>query len=96
MVASRRFDPVLGLARESQLSEVASPRNQIFPVTQAQDCAGCADLGGTLSSKWGRNSKQSGQAKAHHVLPGSKFGATLNGRKQQLIIVGIAPSPQFI
>ncbi|HKB42013.1 MAG TPA: ABC transporter permease, partial [Gemmataceae bacterium] len=35
-------------------------------------------------------------AKAHSFLPGSKFGATLNGRKRQLIIVGIALSPQFI
>jgi putative ABC transport system permease protein len=35
-------------------------------------------------------------AKAHAFLPGSKFGATLNGRKRQLIVVGIALSPQFI
>jgi len=35
-------------------------------------------------------------SKAHGFLPGSKFGATLNGRKRQLIIVGIALSPQFI
>ena len=35
-------------------------------------------------------------AKAHSFLPGSKFSANLNGRKRQLVIVGIALSPEFI
>ena len=35
-------------------------------------------------------------AKAHGFTPGSRFSAILNGRKRDLIIVGIALSPEFI
>ena len=35
-------------------------------------------------------------AKAHGFLPGAKFSAILNGRKRQLVVVGIALSPEFI
>ena len=35
-------------------------------------------------------------AKAHGFVPGSRFSAILNGRKRQLVIVGIALSPEFI
>jgi putative ABC transport system permease protein len=35
-------------------------------------------------------------AKAHGFAPGSRFSAILNGRKRQLVIVGIALSPEFI
>jgi putative ABC transport system permease protein len=37
-----------------------------------------------------------GFARAHHFMPGSRFGAILNGRKRQLTIVGVALSPEFI
>jgi putative ABC transport system permease protein len=37
-----------------------------------------------------------GFARAHGFVPGSRFGAILNGRKRQLTIVGIALSPEFI
>jgi putative ABC transport system permease protein len=35
-------------------------------------------------------------AKAHAFAPGSHFSAILNGRKRELVIVGIALSPEFI
>lgn len=35
-------------------------------------------------------------ANAHGFVPGSRFSAILNGRKRELIIVGIALSPEFI
>lgn len=35
-------------------------------------------------------------AKAHAFAPGSRFSAILNGRKRELVIVGIALSPEFI
>ena len=35
-------------------------------------------------------------AKAHAFTPGSHFSAILNGRKRELVIVGIALSPEFI
>jgi len=35
-------------------------------------------------------------AKAHRFDPGERFSAILNGRKRELIIVGIALSPEFI
>ena len=35
-------------------------------------------------------------AKAHGFAPGSRFSAILNGRKRELVIVGIALSPEFI
>lgn len=37
-----------------------------------------------------------GFAKAHGFAPGSRFSAILNGRKRELVIVGIALSPEFI
>ena len=37
-----------------------------------------------------------GFAKAHAFTPGSRFAATLNGRKRDLVIVGIGLSPEFI
>lgn len=37
-----------------------------------------------------------GFATAHHLLPGDRVGAILNSRLQQLKIVGIALSPEFI
>ena len=37
-----------------------------------------------------------GFATAHGFTPGSEFSAILNGRKQQLTVVGIALSPEFI
>jgi len=35
-------------------------------------------------------------AKAHRFAPGSRFSAILNGRKRELVIVGIVLSPEFI
>ncbi|MGO4684596.1 FtsX-like permease family protein [Hyphomicrobium sp. 2TAF46] len=35
-------------------------------------------------------------AKSHRFEPGSKFSAILNGRKHELVVVGIALSPEFI
>ena len=35
-------------------------------------------------------------ANAHGFAPGSRFSAILNGRKRELVIVGIALSPEFI
>src|SRR6266508_1629023 len=35
-------------------------------------------------------------AKAHRFAPGSRFSAILNGRKRELVIVGIVMSPEFI
>src|SRR5581483_6496526 len=35
-------------------------------------------------------------ANAHGFVPGSRFSAILNGRKRELIIVGVALSPEFI
>ena len=35
-------------------------------------------------------------AKAHGFVPGARFSALLNGRKRELVIVGIALSPEFI
>ena len=35
-------------------------------------------------------------ANAHAFVPGSRFSAILNGRKRELVIVGIALSPEFI
>ena len=35
-------------------------------------------------------------AKAHAFTPGARFSALLNGRKRELLIVGIALSPEFI
>lgn len=35
-------------------------------------------------------------ASAHAFAPGSRFSALLNGRKRELVIVGIALSPEFI
>src|SRR5262245_39852628 len=35
-------------------------------------------------------------ARAHGFTPGSRFSAILNGRRQELVIVGIALSPEFI
>ena len=35
-------------------------------------------------------------AKAHAFAPGSRFSAILNGRKRELVVVGIALSPEFI
>jgi putative ABC transport system permease protein len=35
-------------------------------------------------------------ANAHRFMPGARFSATLNGRKRQLTIVGVALSPEFI
>jgi putative ABC transport system permease protein len=37
-----------------------------------------------------------GFAKAHAFAPGSRFSAILNGRKRELVIVGVALSPEFI
>jgi len=37
-----------------------------------------------------------GFAKAHHYAPGVHFSAILNGRKHDLVVVGIALSPEFI
>ncbi len=37
-----------------------------------------------------------GFAKAHGFTPGSRFSAILNGRKRELVVVGIALSPEFI
>ena len=37
-----------------------------------------------------------GFASAHGFTPGSEFSAIVNGRKQQLTVVGIALSPEFI
>jgi putative ABC transport system permease protein len=37
-----------------------------------------------------------GFARAHGFVPGSRFGAILNGRKRHLIVVGIALSPELI
>lgn len=37
-----------------------------------------------------------GFATAHHLQPGDRVGAILNGRRQNLRIVGIALSPEFI
>jgi putative ABC transport system permease protein len=37
-----------------------------------------------------------GFAKAHGFTPGSRFSAILNGRKRELMVVGIALSPEFI
>ncbi|RWK89793.1 MAG: ABC transporter permease, partial [Mesorhizobium sp.] len=37
-----------------------------------------------------------GFAKAHAFRPGSHFAAILNGRKRDLVVVGIALSPEFI
>lgn len=35
-------------------------------------------------------------ATSHGFLPGSRFSAILNGRKRELVIVGVALSPEFI
>lgn len=35
-------------------------------------------------------------ANAHRFMPGSRFSAILNGRKRELVVVGIALSPEFI
>lgn len=35
-------------------------------------------------------------ANAHRFAPGSRFSAILNGRKRELVVVGIALSPEFI
>lgn len=35
-------------------------------------------------------------AQEHGFRPGSRFSATLNGRKQELMVVGIALSPEFV
>ena len=35
-------------------------------------------------------------ANAHGFVPGSRFSAILNGRKRELVIVGVALSPEFI
>ena len=35
-------------------------------------------------------------ANAHSFVPGARFSAILNGRKRQLIVVGVALSPEFI
>jgi putative ABC transport system permease protein len=35
-------------------------------------------------------------ANAHRFVPGSRFSAILNGRKRELVVVGIALSPEFI
>ncbi len=35
-------------------------------------------------------------ANAHALVPGARFSAILNGRKRELLIVGIALSPEFI
>jgi len=35
-------------------------------------------------------------AKAHHLQPGDKLGATINGRRKTLTIVGLALSPEYI
>lgn len=35
-------------------------------------------------------------ANAHGFMPGTRFSALLNGRKRELVIVGIALSPEFI
>ena len=37
-----------------------------------------------------------GFARAHRFTPGSRFSAILNGRKRELVVVGIALSPEFI
>ena len=37
-----------------------------------------------------------GFAKAHAFAPGDSFAANLNGRKRELVIVGVALSPEFI
>jgi putative ABC transport system permease protein len=37
-----------------------------------------------------------GFAKAHGFAPGDRFGAILNGRKRDLVIVGTAMSPEFV
>lgn len=35
-------------------------------------------------------------ADAHGFLPGSRFSAILNGRKRELVVVGVALSPEFV
>ncbi|MEX0852060.1 MAG: FtsX-like permease family protein [Bauldia sp.] len=37
-----------------------------------------------------------GFAKAHAFVPGSRFSAILNGRKRELVVVGIGLSPEFV
>jgi putative ABC transport system permease protein len=37
-----------------------------------------------------------GFAKAHAFTPGARFSAILNGRKRELVVVGVALSPEFV
>ena len=43
-----------------------------------------------------RSSSMRTSPSAHGFVPGSRFSALLNGRKRELVIVGIALSPEFI